>query len=72
MMGAAVVLQAFFHIQLFSVDDHGAVSDVETASDAIPADVTSCIQAAFNAMPFAPAKPPPAKVVYPIDFNKDS
>jgi hypothetical protein len=56
----------------FSVDDHGAVSDVETASDAIPADVTSCIQAAFNAMTFAPAKNPPAKVVYPIDFNKDS
>jgi hypothetical protein len=56
----------------FSVDEHGAVLDVETQSDAIPADVTSCIQSAFNAMTFPAPKAAPAKIVYPIDFNKDS
>ena len=56
----------------FSVDERGAVSDVDTQSDVIPADVTSCIRQAFSAMTFAAPKAPPAKVVYPIDFNKDS
>jgi hypothetical protein len=56
----------------FSVDERGAVGDVDAQSDAIPGDVTSCIRQAFSAMTFSAPKAPPAKVVYPIDFNKDS
>jgi hypothetical protein len=56
----------------FSVDSHGAVTSVDTESDVIPADVTSCIRDAFSSMTFAPPKSAPAKIVYPIDFNKDS
>jgi hypothetical protein len=56
----------------FSVDEHGGVSDVNAESDAIPADVTSCIRAAFSSMTFAAPKSAPARIVYPIDFNKDS
>jgi outer membrane biosynthesis protein TonB len=56
----------------FSVNEHGGVSDVEAQSDAIPEDVRSCIRSAFSAMTFAAPKAAPAKIVYPIDFNKDS
>jgi hypothetical protein len=56
----------------FSVDENGGVSDVNAESDAIPADVTSCIRAAFSSMTFAAPKSAPARIVYPIDFNKDS
>jgi hypothetical protein len=56
----------------FSVDAQGAVSDVDTQSDAIPADVMSCVRDAFSAMTFAAPKSAPAKIVYPVDFNKDS
>jgi hypothetical protein len=56
----------------FSVDEHGDVSAVDTESDVIPGDVTSCIKDAFSAMTFAAPKTAPAKIVYPIDFNKDS
>jgi hypothetical protein len=56
----------------FSIDDHGAVTDVDAHSDVIPGDVTSCIRDAFSSMTFAPPKSAPAKIVYPIDFNKDS
>ena len=56
----------------FSVDEHGTVSDLDAESDAIPADVMSCVKDAFSAMTFAPPKAPPAKIVYPVDFNKDS
>jgi hypothetical protein len=56
----------------FLVDEHGGVSDVDAQSDVIPADVRSCIRDAFSAMTFAAPKVAPAKIVYPIDFNKDS
>ncbi len=56
----------------FSVDARGAVVDVDTESDAIPADVRACVRDAFSAMTFAPPKTAPAKIVYPVDFNKDS
>jgi hypothetical protein len=56
----------------FSVDARGAVAEVDTESDVIPADVLSCVKDAFSAMTFAPPKSAPAKIVYPVDFNKDS
>jgi hypothetical protein len=56
----------------FSVDERGAVSDVDTESEAIPADVAACIRTAFSVMTFAAPKAAPAKIVYPIDLNKDS
>lgn len=56
----------------FTVDARGAVSGVETESDVIPADVRACVGEAFSSIVFAMPKTPPAKVVYPIDFNKDS
>ena len=56
----------------FSVDERGGVSGVDTQSDAIPADVMSCVRSAFEAMTFTPPKTAPTKVVYPVDFNKDS
>jgi hypothetical protein len=56
----------------FAVDAQGAVSDVDTESEAIPSDVAACIRNAFSAMTFAAPKSAPAKVSYPIDLNKDS
>jgi hypothetical protein len=56
----------------FSIDAQGAVSSVDAQSDAIPSDVTSCVRDAFSAMTFSAPKSAPAKIVYPIDFNKDS
>ncbi len=56
----------------FSVDAQGAASGVTTDSDAIPADVMGCVRDAFSSMTFAPPKTAPAKIVYPVDFNKDS
>jgi hypothetical protein len=56
----------------FSVDEHGTVDDVDAESDVIPPAVMSCVKDAFSAMTFAPPKAPPAKVVYPVDFNQDS
>ena len=56
----------------FPIAEHGAVSEVDAESDVIPAAVMSCVKDTFSAMTFAPPKAPPAKVVYPVDFNKDS
>jgi hypothetical protein len=56
----------------FSVDARGAVSGVQTDSDVIPGDVLSCVRDAFEAMTFSAPKTAPVKVVYPVDFNKDS
>jgi hypothetical protein len=55
----------------FSVDERGEVSGVDAESDSIPADVLGCVKDAFSAMTFSAPKNPPAKVVYPVDFNKD-
>jgi hypothetical protein len=56
----------------FSVDAHGAVGDVESQSDSLPGEVTSCVTAVFSSLTFSAPKAPPAKVVVPVDFNKDS
>jgi hypothetical protein len=56
----------------FEVDARGGVSSVDTTSDAIPADVRACVGAAFSSITFAMPKTAPAKIVYPVDFNKDS
>ncbi len=51
----------------FSVDAHGAVSDIETQSDAIPGDVAECVKDAFSSMTFTAPRTAPAKIVYPVD-----
>ena len=56
----------------FSVDAHGAVGDVESQSDTLPGEVTSCVATVFSSVTFTAPKAPPAKIVVPIDFNKDS
>ncbi len=56
----------------FSVDARGAVEDVEAQSDTLPADVTSCVATVFTSVTFTAPKAPPAKIVVPVDFNKDS
>jgi hypothetical protein len=56
----------------FSVDAQGSVADVDTESDTIPGDVRACVRDAFSTMTFAPPKTAPAKIVYPLDFNKGS
>jgi hypothetical protein len=56
----------------FTVDARGGVSGVETESDVIPADVRACVADAFSSITFAMPKTAPAKIVYPVDFNKDS
>jgi hypothetical protein len=56
----------------FSVDAQGAVYDVESQSDTLPGDVTSCVANIFSTITFAAPKAPPAKVTVPVDFNKDS
>ncbi len=55
----------------FSIDAQGTPSNVETESDAIPADVQACVRDVFASMTFAPPKQAPAKVVYPVSFHKD-
>jgi hypothetical protein len=56
----------------FSIDAHGAVSGLEAESDVMPANVTSCVKDTFSTMTFGSPSAPPAKVVYPVDFNQDS
>lgn len=55
----------------FSVDAAGQTSSIETESDAIPANVRSCVKDAFASMTFAAPSAPPATVSYPVDFNQD-
>jgi hypothetical protein len=56
----------------FSVDARGAVGDVEALSETLPGDVTSCVTTVFSSLSFTTPKAPPAKIVVPVDFNKDS
>jgi hypothetical protein len=56
----------------FSIDARGAVEDVESQSDTLPGDVTSCVTTVFSSVTFTAPKAPPAKIVVPVDFNKDS
>jgi hypothetical protein len=56
----------------FSVDAQGAVYDVESQSETLPGDVTSCVTSIVSTFTFAAPKAPPAKVTVPVDFNKDS
>ena len=55
----------------FSIDAAGQTSSIETESDAIPANVRSCVKDAFASMTFAAPSAPPATVSYPVDFNQD-
>jgi len=56
----------------FSIGAEGAVYDVESQSETLPGDVTSCVANIFSTFTFAAPKAPPAKVTVPVDFNKDS
>jgi hypothetical protein len=56
----------------FSVDAQGAVYDVESQSESLPGDVTSCVANIFSTFTFPAPKAPPAKASVPVDFNKDS
>lgn len=56
----------------FSIDARGAVSSVDAQSDVIPSDVTACVRETFSTLTFSAPKSAPAKIVYPIDFNKES
>ena len=55
----------------FSIDARGAVGDVESQSDTLPGDVTACVTNVFSSVTFTAPKAPPAKIVVPVDFNKD-
>lgn len=55
----------------FSVDAAGQTSGIEADSEAIPANVRSCVKDAFASMTFAAPSAPPATVTYPVDFNQD-
>ncbi len=56
----------------FSVDAQGAVYDVESQSESLPGEVTSCVANIFSTFTFPSPKAPPAKASVPVDFNKDS